>query len=71
VAIVFLVIVFVRVHRFLTISWKNSLYLFGVWILRSALLISTTLNPMDHLGHPICKVNWVNFEINLVLYLIL
>jgi uncharacterized protein with PQ loop repeat len=27
--------------------------------------------PYDYLGHPICKVNWVNFEINLVLYLIL
>jgi hypothetical protein len=46
VAIVFLLIVFVRVHRSLTIPWKNCLYLFGVWILRSALLISTTLNPM-------------------------
>jgi hypothetical protein len=26
---------------------------------------------VDHLGHLIYKVNWVNFEINLVLYLIL
>jgi hypothetical protein len=43
---------------------------FGVWILRSALLRSTTLNPMDHLEHLISKVNWVNFEINSVLYLI-
>jgi hypothetical protein len=38
-----------------------------VWILRSALLRSTTLNPVDHLEHLISKVNWVNFEINLVL----
>jgi hypothetical protein len=29
------------------------------------------LNLVDHLGHLIYKVNWVNFEINLVLYLIL
>jgi hypothetical protein len=28
------------------------------------------LNPMDHLEHLISKVNWVNFEINSVLYLI-
>jgi hypothetical protein len=32
-------------------------YLFGVWILRSALLRSTTLNPVDHLEHLISKVN--------------
>jgi hypothetical protein len=38
-----------------------------VWILRSALLKSTTLNPVDHLEHLISKVNWVNFEINSVL----
>jgi hypothetical protein len=38
-----------------------------VWILRSALLRSTTLNPVDHLEHLISKVNWVNFEINSVL----
>jgi hypothetical protein len=38
-----------------------------VWILRSALLRSTTLNLVDHLEHLISKVNWVNFEINLVL----
>jgi hypothetical protein len=69
--LVFLLIVFVRVLRSLTILWKNCSYLFGVWILRSALLRSTTLNHMDHLGHPICKVNWVNFDINSVLYLIL
>jgi hypothetical protein len=71
VSLVFLLIVFVRVLRSLTILEKNCLYLFGVWILRSALLRSTTLNPVDRLGHPICKVNWVNFEINSVLYLIL
>jgi hypothetical protein len=71
VSLVFLLILFVCVHRSLTISWKNCLYLFGVWILRSVLLRSTTLNPADHLGHPICKVNWVNFEMNSVLYLIL
>jgi hypothetical protein len=35
--------------------------------LRSALLRSTTLNPVDHLEHLISKVNWVNFEINSVL----
>jgi hypothetical protein len=71
VSLVFLLIVFVRVLRSLTIMCKNCLYLFGVWILRSAHLRSTTLNSVDHLGHPICKVNWVNFEINSVLYLIL
>jgi hypothetical protein len=46
---------------------EDCLYLFGVWILRSALLRSTTLNPVDHLDHLISKVNWVNFEINSVL----
>jgi hypothetical protein len=71
VSLVFLLIVFVRVLRSLTIPWKIYLYLFGVWILRSALLISTTLNHVDHLEHLISKVNWVNFEINSVLYLIL
>jgi hypothetical protein len=30
---------------------------FWVWILRSALLRSTTLNPVDHLEHLISKVN--------------
>jgi hypothetical protein len=70
VSLVFLLIVFICVLRSLTISWKNCSYLFGVWILRSALLGSTTLNPVDHLEHPICKVNWANFEIILVLYLI-
>jgi hypothetical protein len=63
--------VFVRVLRSLTIMWKICLYLFGVWILRSALLRSTTLNPMDQIEHLISKVNWVDFEINSVLYLIL
>jgi hypothetical protein len=67
----FLLIVFVCVLRSLTIMWKICLYLFGVWILRSALLKSTTLNPVDQLEHLISKVNWVDFEINLVLYLIL
>jgi hypothetical protein len=38
-------------------SMEDFLYLFGVWILRSALLKSTTLNPVDHLGQPICNVN--------------
>jgi hypothetical protein len=71
VSLVFLIIVFVCVLRSLTIPCKNCSYLFGVWILRSALLRSTTLNLVDHLGHLIYKVNWVNFEINLVLYLIL
>jgi hypothetical protein len=61
----------VCVLRSLTISWKICLYLFGVWILRSALLRSTTLNPVDQLEHLISKVNWVDFEINSVLYLIL
>jgi hypothetical protein len=68
---VFLLIVFVCVLRSLTIAWKICLYLFDVWILRTALLRSTTLNPMDQLEHLISKVNWVDFEINLVLYLIL
>jgi hypothetical protein len=67
VYLVFLLIVFVHVLRSLTIVWKICLYLFGVWILRSALLKSTTLNPVDHLEHLISKVNWVNFEINSVL----
>jgi hypothetical protein len=67
VSLVFLLIVFVCVLRSLTIAWKICLYLFGVWILRSALLRSTTSNPVDHLGHLISKVNWVNFEINSVL----
>jgi hypothetical protein len=46
---------------------EDCLYFCGVWILRSALLRSTTLNPVDHLEHLISKVNWVNFEINSVL----
>jgi hypothetical protein len=68
---VFLFIVFVRVLRSLTILWKICVYLFGVWILRCALPSSTTLNPVDYLEHLISKVNWVNFEVNSVLYLIL
>jgi hypothetical protein len=71
VSLVFLFIMFVHVLRSLTIPWKICLYLFVVWTLRSALLRSTTLNPMDYLEHLISKVNWVNFEINSVLYLIL
>jgi hypothetical protein len=71
VSLVFLLIVFVCVLRSLTISWKICLYLFGEWILRSALLRSTTLNPVDQLEHLISKVNWVDFEINSVLYRIL
>jgi hypothetical protein len=67
----FLLIVFVRVLRSLSILWKIYLYLFSVWILRSALLRSTTFNPVDHLKHLISKVNWMNFEINSVLYLII
>jgi hypothetical protein len=63
-------LVFVCALRSLTIPWKICLYLFGVWILRSALLRSTTLNHVDHLKHLTFKVNWVNFEINSVLYLI-
>jgi hypothetical protein len=66
VSLVFLLIVFVRVLRSLTIPWKICLYLFGVWILRSALLRSTTLNRVDQLDNLISKVNWVNFEINSV-----
>jgi hypothetical protein len=57
VSLVFLLIVFVCVLRSLTIAWKICLYLFGVWILRSVLLRSTTLNPMDQLEHLISKVN--------------
>jgi hypothetical protein len=71
VSLVFLFIVFVCVIHSLTISWKICVYLFCVWILRSALLRSTTLNPVDYLEHLISKVNSVNFEINSVLYLIL
>jgi hypothetical protein len=67
VSFVFLFIVLIRVLRSLTIVWKICLYIFGVWILRSALLRSTTLNPVDQLEHLISKVNWVNFEINSVL----
>jgi hypothetical protein len=63
---VFLLIVLVCVLHSLTIVWKICLYLFGVWILRSALLRSTTLNPVDQLEHLISEVNWVNFEINSV-----
>jgi hypothetical protein len=33
-----------------------------VWILRSALLRSTTLNPVDHLEHLISKVNLGEFR---------
>jgi hypothetical protein len=65
-SLVFVFIVFVRVLRSLTILWKICLYLFVVWILRSALLRSTTLNPVDQIEHLIFKVNWVNFEINSV-----
>jgi hypothetical protein len=71
VSLVLLLNVFVRVLRSLTIPWKICLYLFGVWILRSALLRSITLNPVDQLEHLISKVNLVDFEINAVLYLIL
>jgi hypothetical protein len=67
VSLVFLLIVFVCVLRSLTILWKICSYLFGLWISRSALLRSTTLNHVDHLEHLISKVNWVNFEISLVL----
>jgi hypothetical protein len=67
VPLVFLLIVFVCVLRSLTIPQKICLYLFSVWILKSALLRSTTLNSVDHLEHLISKVNWVNFKINAVL----
>jgi hypothetical protein len=66
VSLVFLLIVFVHVLRSLTIPWKIYLYLFGVWILRSALLRSTALNPVDQQEHLISKVNSVNFKINSV-----
>ena len=66
-SLVFLLIVFVCVLRSLTLPWKICSYLFGVWILRTALLRSATLNLVDHLEHLISKVNWVNFEINSVL----
>jgi hypothetical protein len=71
VSLVFLLIVFICVLRSLTLPCKICSYLFGVWILRSALLRSTTLNPVDQLEHLISKVNWVDLEINSVLYLIL
>jgi hypothetical protein len=51
-------------------SMEELFISFGAWILRSVLLRSTSLNPMDHLGHPICIVNWVNFEIISILYII-
>jgi hypothetical protein len=57
VSFVFLFIVFVRVLSSLTIPWKICLYLFGVWVLRSVLLRSTTLNPVDYLEHLISEVN--------------
>jgi hypothetical protein len=38
-------------------SMEELFIFFGVWILRSALLIYTTLNHVDHLEHPIYKVN--------------
>jgi hypothetical protein len=57
VSLVFLFIVFVCVLRSLTLLWKICSYLIGVWILRSALLRSTTLNTVDHLEHLIYKVN--------------
>jgi hypothetical protein len=57
VSLVFLLIVFVHVLHSLTIPWKNCSYLFGIWILRSTLLRSTTLNHVNHLGRPIYKVN--------------
>ena len=56
-SLVLLFIVFVCVLHSLTILWKICLYLFGVWILRSALLRSTTLNLVDYLEHLISKVN--------------
>jgi hypothetical protein len=71
VSLVFLLIVLVCVLRSLTILWKICLYLFSVWIWRSTLLRSTTLNSVDHLEHLISKVNCMNFEINSVLYLII
>ena len=70
-SLVFFLIVFVFVLHSLTLPWKICSYLFGVWILRSALLRYTTLNPMDYIEHLISKVNKVNFEITSVLYLIL
>jgi hypothetical protein len=66
VSLVFLLIVFVCVLRSVIIPWKICLYIFGVWILKSALLRSTTLNPVDQLELLISKVNWVNFVINSV-----
>jgi hypothetical protein len=62
VSLVFLLIVFVCVLRSLIIPWKICLYLFGLWILRSALRRSTTLNPVDQLGE---------FRYQFSLYLIL
>jgi hypothetical protein len=64
VSLVFLLTVFVCVLCSLSIPWKNCFYLFGVWILRSALLRSATVNPVDHLEHLISQVNWVIYEIN-------
>jgi hypothetical protein len=58
VSLVFLIIVSVCVLCSLTLPWKICSYLFGVWILRSALLRSTTLNTVNHLEHLISKVNW-------------
>jgi hypothetical protein len=66
VSLVFLLIVCLC-SSFSHHSVKDLFISFGVWILRSALLRFTTLNPVDHLEHLISKVNWVNFEINSVL----
>jgi hypothetical protein len=57
VSLIFFLIVFICVLRSLTILWKIFLYLFGVLILRSALLRSTTLNLVDHLEIPFAKLN--------------
>jgi hypothetical protein len=57
VSLIFFLIVFICVLRSLTILWKICLYLFGVLILRSALLRSTTLNLVDHLEIPFAKLN--------------
>jgi hypothetical protein len=59
VSLMFLLIVFVCVLHSLILLWQICSYLFGVCILRSALLKSTTLNPVDHLEHLISKVNWL------------
>jgi hypothetical protein len=70
VSLVFLFIVFVHVLRSLTLPWKICSYLFGVWIFEKCPSQIYYFELCGLLEHLIFKVNWVNFDINSVLYLI-